>query len=178
MRSQYGLPWSNLIHARELTLTLATAWFHPAHVPGYAQTPVDRYIYHCVDPLDPFLKSSLCVTVDDIKGIGFHQPHFDLFFSYWVPYSIGSCSSYFYWTPFASGNFWQVCLPSMKKLSWWLLLYCHSFCSGLARLLLWRSCCLAGLNSSIWDLSIHWSSLLSWVGNYPDTGIEFRLSLD
>ena len=41
-------------------------------------TPVDRYIYHCLDPLDPFLKSTLCVTVDDIKGIGFNQPHFDI----------------------------------------------------------------------------------------------------
>ena len=78
VKSQYGLPWSNAIHARELTLTLAAAGFHPAHVPGYAHTPVDRYIYHCVDPLDPTLKSTLCVTVDDIKGIGFHQPHFDL----------------------------------------------------------------------------------------------------
>ena len=78
IQSQYGLPWSNSIHARELTLTLATTGFHPAHVPGYAHTPVDRYIYHCVDPLNPFLKSTLCVTVDDIKGIGFHQPHFDL----------------------------------------------------------------------------------------------------
>ena len=76
LKSQYGLPWSNSIHARELTKTLADAGFHPAHVPGYDHTPVDRYIYHCVEPSDPLLKSTLCVTIDDIQGIGFHQPHF------------------------------------------------------------------------------------------------------
>ena len=78
IKSQYGLQWSNSIHARELALILATAGFNPAHVPGYAHTPVERYIYHCVDPLDPSLKSTLCVTVDNIKCIGFHRPHFDL----------------------------------------------------------------------------------------------------
>ena len=29
-------------------------------------------------PTTPLLKSTLCVTVDDIRGIGFHLPHFDL----------------------------------------------------------------------------------------------------
>ena len=78
LKSQYGLPWSNAIHARELTKTLALAGFHPAHVPGHPHTPVDSYIYHCIEPTNLLLKSTLCVTIDDIKGIGFHQPHFDL----------------------------------------------------------------------------------------------------
>ena len=78
LKSQYGLPWANGIHARELHATLANAGFTPAHVPGHAHTPIDPYIYHCVDPDNPLLKSTICVTVDDIKGIGFHMPHFDL----------------------------------------------------------------------------------------------------
>lgn len=57
---------------------LVTAGFFPARVPGYVHTSIDPYIYHCVDPLNPLLNSTICVTVDGIKGIGFHQRHLDL----------------------------------------------------------------------------------------------------
>ena len=77
LKGQYGLPWSNCIHARELTKTLATAGFYPAHVPGFSHTPIDPYIYHCVEVADPLQKSTIAVTIDDIQGLSFYQPHFD-----------------------------------------------------------------------------------------------------
>ena len=55
IQSQYGLPWSNSIHARELTLTLATAGFHPAHV---QDMPTHRWIDISITVLIPSIRSS------------------------------------------------------------------------------------------------------------------------
>ena len=76
LKSRYGLLWSNSIHARESIKALADAGYRPAHVPGCDHNPLDRHIYQCVEPSDPLLKSTLCVTIDDVQGIGFHKPHF------------------------------------------------------------------------------------------------------